>query len=142
MYGLPQPSCLGWKVDENHNRESTHVLFNNSRGRLSKKRYPGFAGIRPRERDFEPLAHTYEVRIIPAKVVAPFRQGHKTDSNDALAVAEAARRPNIKEAPIKTTEQQGLHSRVSVPSVRCCGTPRWVLARPSPRAVSSPPILA
>jgi len=27
--------------------------------------------------------------------VAPFRQGHKTDSNDALAVAEAARRPDI-----------------------------------------------
>jgi transposase len=43
----------------------------------------------------------HEVRIIPAKAVAPFRQGHKTDSNDALAVAEAAGRPNIKEAPMK-----------------------------------------
>ena len=42
--------------------------------------------------------------------MAPFRQGHKTDSNDALAVAEAARRPNIKEAPIKTVEQQGLQA--------------------------------
>ena len=51
-----------------------------------------------------------EIRIIPAKAVAPFRQGHKTDSNDALAVAEAARRPNIKEAPMKTAEQQGLQS--------------------------------
>jgi transposase len=54
-------------------------------------------------------------RQIPAKAVAPFRQGHKTDSNDALAVAEAAGRPNIKEAPMKTLEQQGLqaiqHSR-------------------------------
>ena len=49
-------------------------------------------------------------RIIPAKAVAPFRQGHKTDSNDALAVAEAARRPNIKEAPMKTVEQQGLQA--------------------------------
>jgi len=48
--------------------------------------------------------------IIPAKAVAPFRQGHKTDSNDALAVAEAARRPNIKEAPMKTVEQQGLQA--------------------------------
>jgi transposase len=46
----------------------------------------------------------HEVRIIPAKAVAPFRQGHKTDSNDALAVAEAAGRPNIKEAPMKTIE--------------------------------------
>ena len=50
------------------------------------------------------------VRIIPAKFVAPFRQGHKTDSNDALAVAEAARRPSIKEAPMKTVEQQGLQA--------------------------------
>jgi transposase len=54
--------------------------------------------------------HGHEVRIIPAKFVAPFRQGHKTDSNDALAVAEAARRPNIKEAPLKTVEQQGLQA--------------------------------
>lgn len=49
-------------------------------------------------------------RIIPAKAVAPFRQGHKTDSNDALAVAEAARRPNIKDAPMKTVDQQGLQA--------------------------------
>jgi len=54
--------------------------------------------------------HGHEARIIPAKAVAPFSQGHKTDSNDALAVAEAARRPNIKEAPIKTVEQQGLQA--------------------------------
>lgn len=54
--------------------------------------------------------HGHEARIIPAKAVAPFRQGHKTDSNDALAVAEAARRPNIKEAPMKTTEQQALQA--------------------------------
>ncbi|MDH4054568.1 MAG: transposase, partial [Gammaproteobacteria bacterium] len=32
--------------------------------------------------------HGHEAHIIPAKAVAPFRQGHKTDSNDALAVAE------------------------------------------------------
>jgi len=54
--------------------------------------------------------HGHTARIIPAKAVAPFRQGHKTDSNDALAVAEAARRPNIKEAPMKTVEQQGLQA--------------------------------
>ena len=55
-------------------------------------------------------ARARDKRIIPAKAVAPFRQGHKTDSNDALAVAEAARRPNIKEAPMKTAEQQGLQA--------------------------------
>ena len=52
----------------------------------------------------------HQTRIIPAKAVAPFRQGHKTDKNDALAVAEAAKRPNIKEAPLKSVEQQGLQS--------------------------------
>ena len=54
--------------------------------------------------------HGHEVKIIPAKVVAPFRQGHKTDENDALAVAEAASRPNIKVAPLKTVEQQGMQA--------------------------------
>jgi transposase len=37
--------------------------------------------------------HGHEVKIIPARAVLPFRQGHKTDPNDALAVAEAAVRP-------------------------------------------------
>ena len=34
--------------------------------------------------------HGHQTKIIPAKAVVPFRQGHKTDRNDALAVAEAA----------------------------------------------------
>jgi transposase len=55
-------------------------------------------------------SHGHNAKIIPAKAVAPFRQGHKTDSNDALAVAEAASRPNIKQAPMKTIEQQGLQA--------------------------------
>ena len=52
----------------------------------------------------------HTVRILPAVSVAPFRQGHKTDQNDALAVAEAAVRPHIKEAPLKSLEQQGLQA--------------------------------
>ena len=32
--------------------------------------------------------HGHQVKIIPAIAVAPFRQGHKTDKNDALAVAD------------------------------------------------------
>ena len=48
--------------------------------------------------------------IIPAKAVTPYRQGHKTDSNDALAVAEAACRPSIKRVLLKSIEQQGLQS--------------------------------
>lgn len=54
--------------------------------------------------------HGHAVKIIPAKAVTPFRQGHKTDEHDALAVAEAASRPNVKEAPLKSIEQQGLQS--------------------------------
>lgn len=55
-------------------------------------------------------AHGHEVLIIPAKVVAPYRQGHKTDANDALAVVEATRRSDLKLAPLKSVEQQGLQS--------------------------------
>ncbi len=54
--------------------------------------------------------HGHQVKILPAIAVAPFRQGHKTDKNDALAVAEAANRPGIKEAPMKSIEQQGMQS--------------------------------
>lgn len=54
--------------------------------------------------------HGHQVKIIPAKAVTPFRQGHKTDENDALAVAEAASRPNVKLAPLKTVEQQGMQA--------------------------------
>ena len=52
----------------------------------------------------------HQVKILPALAVAPYRQGHKTDKNDALAVAECAVRPNIKEAPMKSIEQQGMQS--------------------------------
>ena len=54
--------------------------------------------------------HGHEVKIIPARAITPYRQGHKTDENDALAVAEAASRPSLKEAPLKTIEQQGLQA--------------------------------
>ena len=56
------------------------------------------------------LRHGHQIKIIPAQAIVPFRQGHKTDSNDALAVAETANRPNIKVAPCKGIEQQGMQS--------------------------------
>lgn len=52
----------------------------------------------------------HKVMIIPAKTVAPFRQGHKTDSNDALAIAIAARQHQTRSASVKTLEQQALQS--------------------------------
>lgn len=55
-------------------------------------------------------SHGHTVKIIPALAVAPLRQGHKTDRNDALAVAEAANRPNIKQAPLKSIDQQAMQA--------------------------------
>jgi transposase len=55
-------------------------------------------------------AQGHKTRILPVLSVLPFRQGHKTDRNDALAVAEAARRPQVKEAPYKTVDQQALQA--------------------------------
>ena len=45
----------------------------------------------------------------------PFRQGHKTDKNDALAVAEAANRPDIKEAPYKNSRSTSTTIDTNVP---------------------------
>lgn len=52
----------------------------------------------------------HQIKIIPAKSISPYRQGHKTDANDALAIAEAACRPQLLEAPLKSIEQQGLQA--------------------------------
>jgi len=54
------------------------------------------------------LGHTY--MLIPPKYVTPFRKGHKTDKNDALAIAVAAKQPEIKTVSLKSIEQQGLQS--------------------------------
>ena len=50
------------------------------------------------------MGHT--VHLIPAQHVTPFVRGNKSDHNDALAIAEAANRPNIRFVPIKTVQQQ------------------------------------
>ena len=98
---------------------SNHELRNSS---LTRRKFAEFLGRqRPSLVAFEACAtshywarvaqrHGHEVKIIPAKAVFPFRQGHKTDENDALAVAEAASRPNVKLAPLKTIEQQGMQA--------------------------------
>ena len=46
------------------------------------------------------------VHLIPAQHVTPFVRGNKSDYNDALAIAEAANRPNIRFVPIKSIQQQ------------------------------------
>lgn len=54
------------------------------------------------------FGHT--AQLIAPKHVAPFRQGHKTDKNDAFAIATASQQPQMKFVAIKTIEQQGLQS--------------------------------
>jgi transposase len=56
----------------------------------------------------------HEVVILPPRIVASFRQGHKTDGNDALAVGLTARQPAIKPAGIKNLVQQSLQSDLRV----------------------------
>lgn len=46
--------------------------------------------------------------MIPTKSVAAFRQGQKTDANDALAIVLAAQQPEVKLAGIKSVDQQSL----------------------------------
>jgi transposase len=55
-------------------------------------------------REFNKLGH--KVVLIAPQYVSPYRKGNKNDFNDAEAIAEAAQRPNMRFAPIKSIEQQ------------------------------------
>jgi len=46
------------------------------------------------------------VRLLPPQYVKPFVKRGKNDRNDAQAIAEAARRPDIKPVPVKSAEAQ------------------------------------
>jgi transposase len=54
--------------------------------------------------------HGHQVILLPAKFVTAFRQGHKTDPNDALAIAIASRQPKLRRVAVKSIEQQDLQS--------------------------------
>ncbi len=57
-------------------------------------------------RCFDSMGH--RVKLIPAQHVTPFVRGNKSDRNDAVAIGEASRRPNIRPVPIKSLGQQDL----------------------------------
>lgn len=57
---------------------------------------------------FESYGHS--VKLLPAQHVTPFVRGNKSDRNDAVAIAEAAQRPNIIPVPIKSIEQQDIQN--------------------------------
>ncbi len=50
----------------------------------------------------------HEVRLIPPQHVKPFARVNKTDAGDALAICEAAGRPNMHFVAIKSIAQQDL----------------------------------
>ena len=54
------------------------------------------------------LSFGHQVSMIPPKQVTPYRQGHKTDDNDAVAIGIASQQPTLKTVGVKTREQQSL----------------------------------
>jgi transposase len=64
-------------------------------------------------RRFATFGHT--VKLMAPKFVLPYRKSGKNDGNDAEAICEAVRRPNMRFVPIKSVEQQ---SELSLHRVR------------------------
>lgn len=94
------------------------VVFNK---RMSRKKLPVFVQQLPTctiameacgsanywARRFIQMGHS--VRLIPAQHVKAFvKTQNKNDANDAVAICEAALRPNIHAVPVKSIEQQDL----------------------------------
>ena len=50
----------------------------------------------------------HQVLIIPPRQVTPYRQGQKTDGNDALAIGIAARQAELKAVGVKSLDQQSV----------------------------------
>jgi len=59
-------------------------------------------------RQLEELGH--EVRLIAPQHVKAYVRGDKNDYNDARAIAEAARRPDMRFVAVKTVEQQDVQA--------------------------------
>lgn len=52
----------------------------------------------------------HQVKLIPPQYVKAYVRGNKNDYNDALAIAEAVIRPEMRFAAVKTTDQQDLQA--------------------------------
>lgn len=61
----------------------------------------------------------HQVKIIPPRRVTPYRQGQKTDGNDALAIGIAARQAKLKTVGVKSLEQQSVQSDKRVQEHLC-----------------------
>lgn len=97
-----------------------------SNGKMRAKRFGTYLAKQPRSLvAFEACGRSqhwarkaqeygHDVLILPARIVAAFRQGHKTDVTDALAIGLCARQPAIKPTGIKSIEQQSVQSDLRV----------------------------
>jgi len=68
----------------------------------------GCSGAYYWQRELSKLGHT--VKLLPAQHVKAYVRGNKNDYNDALAIAEASRVPELREVAPKTIEQQSLQA--------------------------------
>ena len=59
-------------------------------------------------RKLDALGH--QVKLIPPQYVKPYVRGNKNDYNDALAIAEAVTRSEMRFVPVKTTDQQDIQA--------------------------------
>jgi transposase len=59
-------------------------------------------------REFAKLGH--EVRLMSPQFVKPYRKSDKNDRNDAEAICEAVRRPNMRFVAVKSVAQQDMQS--------------------------------
>lgn len=69
-------------------------------------------------RELGALGH--EVRLIPPQYVKPYVRGNKNDYNDALAIAEAVVRPEMRFVSVKTTDQQDIQALHRLRERRLC----------------------
>lgn len=90
------------------------------RHRLTRSQFERFIGQRERSlwvmeacggahhwaRTLSGLGH--EAKLLPPAYVRPYVRGNKTDRGDCAAILEAARNPEIRPVPVKSTEQQAL----------------------------------
>jgi transposase len=70
-------------------------------------------------RELSALGH--RVKLIPPQYVKPYVRGNKNDYNDALAIAEAVTRPEMRFVTVKTPAQQDIQALHRL-RARCLGS--------------------
>ncbi len=66
------------------------------------------AGAHYWARQLESFGH--QVQLIPPQYVKPYVRGNKNDYNDALAISEAVKEPEMRFVEVKTVEAQDIQA--------------------------------